>query len=734
MRSPRRDHRARTYRAGRRAPRALVGLGVGALAATLGLAATVPSGAVEPDAATGPATVVGGGTHLYLVTLRSPGTSATPGPLARAIDGARVLREQDAVLDSLDALGAPPPVYRWTAAVNGLAVRLTADQAARLASDPAVRSVERDAVRRVAASTTSVASGPMAGRATPGSVAGPRRGGAGMVVGVVDTGLAPDSPVFAQRGTLAPPRSFAGSCETGPGWDAADCTGKVVAAHSYVAGFGADRLRAATAVSPLDVDGHGTRTAAIAAGNAEVPVEVGGERLGTFGGQAPDARLAVYKACWSAPDPADDGCSTADLVSAVDEATREGVDVLTLAVDGAATVDTLERALLGATESGVVVVGAAGNDRDRVAHASPWVVTVGGSDGDLRRGEVVLPGGLTLAGAMQSRRAVGPARLVRAVDVAADGAAVGDARVCAPGSLDAARVAGAVVVCERGRVGRVDKSRAVALADGAAMVLLNGGPGSVDADLHRVPTVHLAAGPARRLRALLARDGVVRARLRPLPAADPLPRVASFSGSGVSGGVVKPDVLAPATGVLAAVPDAAGSWSVASGTSAATARVAGVAARLRARGLDAATVRSALVTTALPLRDGVRRGGTGLVRPSAAADPGLAYLTERGDYRAWLDAGSGRLNTPSVLLSDGQRTATRRITNVSGRRLYFSSSVAGFRRDVRVSPAAVRLGPGESATFRVRVSARGGDRVDDGYVVWRGATGTVTRIPVVLTR
>ena len=48
-----------------------------------------------------------------------------------------------------------------------------------------------------------------------------------------------------------------------------------------------------------------------------------------------------------------------------------------------------------------------------------------------------------------------------------------DARVCAPGSLDARAVHGAVVLCERGGVPRVEKSRTVRLADGAGMVLVN---------------------------------------------------------------------------------------------------------------------------------------------------------------------------------------------------------------------------------------------------------------------
>lgn len=668
------------------------------------------------------------GDALYLVTLRTPGTSTTGGPLGQTLGTLQVLREQDAVLDALEA---PDPVYRWTTAVNGFAVRLDAEQAADLATSTGVLTVERDSVRPLAA----VAATPV-GVATRRLTASPRSGGGGVVIGVVDTGLAPDSPVFAQRTALPAPTSFAGVCETTSDWDGSECTGKVVAARSYVEGFGADALRAATSVSPRDLDGHGTRTASIAAGNADVPVVVEGERLGSFGGQAPDAHLAVYKACWSAPDPADDGCSTADLVSAVDDATREGVDVLTLAVGGPSGLDTLERALLGATEAGVVVVAAAGNEGSgSPAHTSPWVTTVGGTTGDLRRGRLVLPDGRGLNGAMLSRRTVAPARVVLAADAATDDAGPTDAGFCAPGSLDAALVAGAVVVCDRGRVGRVDKSRAVALADGAAMVLVNRGRGSVDADRHSVPTVHLAAGAARTLLRWLAADPTGRVRLEPLGLTDRRTRVAGFSGSGDSAtGIVKPDLVAPASSVLAAVPGAAGSWEVSSGTSAATAHTAGVAAVLLGRGMRPAEVRSALVTTARPLRGPVMRSGAGLLRARDARRPGLAYLVARDGYRAWLDGGSDRLNTPSILLTDRLRTTTRRVTNVTGRRLYFSSSAVGFRRDVVVTPAAVRLGPGESVTFRVRVARRGANRLDDGFVVWRGATGTVTRIPVVLSR
>ena len=78
-------------------------------------------------------------------------------------------------------------------------------------------------------------------------------------------------------------------------------------------------------------------------------------------------------------------------------------------------------------------------------------------------------------------------------------------------------------------------------------------------------------------------------------------------------------------------------------------------------------------------------------------------------------------------------TATRTITNTTGRRLYFSSLAGGFdAHRAIVTPAAVRLGPGESARFRVVLL--GPAVADDGWVLWRGATGTRTRVPVVVNR
>ncbi len=67
---------------------------------------------------------------------------------------------------------------------------------------------------------------------------------------------------------------------------------------------------------------------------------------------------------------------------------------------------------------------------------------------------------------------------------------------------------------------------------------------------------------------------------------------------------------------------------------------------------------------------------------------------------------------------------------------YFSVTARGFTSHrVRVQPLAVRLAPGQSADFTVTVTGPttpGG--LDDGELVWLGARGGTTRVPVALTR
>lgn len=691
----------------------------GTAVASPGAAATDGTGTPQP--ADDPAS-------LHLVTLTGPGTSRTADVLPSAVLRAWMLGAQDQVLASV---GADEPVYRWTTALSGFAVRVTAEQAAALAADPRVALVEPDRTLRLAG-TPAPASASAAGTA-------PARGagGKGTVIGFVDSGIAPEGPVFADVPGLGPAPAYAGECRTAPDWPASACSTKVVGAQWFVDGFGADRLRDSESLSARDDVGHGTAVASVAAGNRGLTARARGHRLGTFSGVAPQARVAAYKACWSAPDPDDDGCSAADVVSAVDRATADGVDVLNVSVaddtgrDPAQ--DTVQRALLGAADADIVVVAAAGNGRGPVA-AAPWVTSVGATTGDVRRGIVARRGAPELGGVMASSRGAGPARLVVGADVGAAGTDRRGARVCAPGSLDAGAAAGRIVLCERGGVARTDKSLAVRQADGVGMVLANQRAGSLDPDLHAVPTVHVDERTGRELRRWSARNPAGRVTLRPQGLQRVQPRMAAWSRTGDPGsGLVAPDLLGVGAGVLAADLGTTGSrWQLVSGTSVAAAQVSGAAAVLRGRhDWSAVTVRSALAGTALPV--GGRTHGAGLVRPAAAASAPLAVSVTDDDYRDWLDGRRAELGPGPLVVGPDRRTTTRTVTNPTRRTRVVTARVLGLP-GLRLSRVTLTLAPGDTATVTLRLDGplRTGDT---GVVEWRAAPGgAVVRWPVLVAR
>jgi hypothetical protein len=693
--------------------------------ALVALALTVPAtGAALADDA--PTTTAPGPSPLTLVTLQGAGTAGG------SRDADSLLARPDALLA---AIGAGEPVYRWTTALNGFAVHLTPEQVAVLDTQPGIATIESDRVRPLAGRTTTAT--------VRGAAASPRlRGGAGVVIGVVDTGIAPDSPAFAEvPGLGRGPGDFTGTCATGDGWSADDCTRKVVGARWFVDGFGADRVRSSESLSARDVLGHGTQVSSVAAGNAGVSVRVDDRDAGRFGGVAPQARIAAYKACWGAPDPSDDGCSTADVVSAVDAAVADGVDVLNLALAGGDGIDTLQRALLGAAEADVVVVGAAGNSAGSAyaSHAAPWVTTVGAAVGRMSRGRVVVPGGPSWTGG--GRPAAVGGRVVLAQDAPAPGTSRRAAGQCRRGALDSRLVVGRVVVCRRGGIGRIDKSESVALAGGRAMVLVNLRPGAVSADFHSVPTVHLAADAGRQLSRWVSRHPDGRLRMSRVTGDPGTRRTAPWSASGdPRGSALKPDAVADGDAVLGALPESTGrSWGVFSGSSAATANASGLAALVLGEhpGWSASVVRSQIVTSATAIR------GSSVLAQGSGALPGRTPTTHLAldvPLRAWRRAlrthRLADLNTSSLLLPARRTTAVRTITNVGTLPEYFSVTARGFASHrVSVQPLAVRLAPGQSARFTITVTGpTTPGRLDDGELVWLGARGGVTRVPVAITR
>ena len=409
---------------------------------------------------------------------------------------------QEAVLASI---GSPDTVYRYSSAVEGFAADLTTEQVKQLQADPAVLMVRPNTLAPAGPGCPGIGlrhrarpSGPPSAR-TPARVSSSESS---------TPGSGPRTRPSRQRrwmqsgGGRRTRRTQAPVPPTASAGPSGACNGKVIGAQYFVDGFGADRIAAAEYLSPRDGTGHGSHVAATAAGNSGVAVTIGKQSFGRVTGVAPGAALSIYKACWAAPDPSDDGCTSADTVAAIDQAVSDGVDVLNLSLSDSDldSVDPVEIALLNAAADGISVMTSAGDGGPAaatVAHPGPWGTTVAASTGLTYPGRVVLGDGRTFRGSMASSAPIPRARLVYAGDASAPGADPAGAAFCLTGTLDAAKVDDAIVVCDRGVNGRIAKSETVDQAGGRAMILTNTGPGSIATDIHAVPTVHLAAAAGR---------------------------------------------------------------------------------------------------------------------------------------------------------------------------------------------------------------------------------------------
>jgi hypothetical protein len=650
----------------------------------------------------------------------------------------------------LAALGDPTLLYSYTTAVDGFAARLTHGQVTRALAIGRVRSVDEsrlahvDSARFGRSARQGTAAAPPPAEAAP---LGPNAGH-GEVVGVIDSGIWPENPSFAGvpadraqiRHTYP---GFTGTCRTGQHWPRNLCNAKVIAATYFLRGFGRSNLAAVDFASPRDGDGHGSHTAATAAGNAGVDARIGGQDFGHISGAAPGAALAIYKSCWTAPDPDQDGCTTADTLKAVDQAVSDGVDVISysIGVSGSPT-DPMERAFSNAGRAGLFIAASAGDDgpaASTVSHHGPWVTTVAAAADKPFQGAVALGDGTTYTGSMVSDHKVAPSRLVYAADARAPGTSRRHAKLCYPGALDAQAVEAAVVVCERGGIARVTKSTSVKQAGGAAMVLVNTTPGATDADVHAVPTVQVSRRDGRAIRSY------IRSHRKPTAALDPsarsgsdTPRLASFSSrgpdSGVPADVLKPDLAALGVAVVSAVSPPADSgrlWDLASGTSMAAPQVAGMAADIMAAhpGWSPAATKSALMTTASSVRGGGPLAqGAGLVDLRRALDPGLIYDSQ----------GAGWHNLASISLGDlvARRTVTRRVTNVATRSETYRASTHGLPGlSVSVSPSTMSLAPGQSRRYSITFTARRSARYErfvGGSLTWSGSLGHEVTSPIVV--
>ncbi|MFN8569857.1 MAG: S8 family serine peptidase [Kouleothrix sp.] len=483
--------------------------------------------------------------------------------------------------------------------------------------------------------------------------------------------------------------------------------------------------------SARDNAGHGTHTASTAAGNAGVAAAIFGQPRGIISGIAPRAYVAAYKGL------GDSGGYTADLVTAIEQAVADGVDIINYSIGSVAAANPYRTgdglAFLDAYRAGVFVAVSAGNSGPNAGTVgspanAPWVMSVAASTTDRRfEGRLTVRAGtdqLTLSGASITAGVAG--RPI--VDAAQLNIALCD------GPLPAA-VRDAIVLCRRGVNARVEKSSIVKDSGGAGMILYNPTPADVVSDNHWLPSIHIDAPAAAQLLAFTRAHSntLVFGDIAPgQPLIDPQfgDIMAAFSSRGPLAddqlGISKPDLAAPGVQILAGHTPAVSTladgppgelFQAIAGTSMAAPHVAGAGALLKALhpGWSPGQIKSALMTTArtsVLKEDGVTPAtpydmGAGRIDLTQAGDPGLTFDVPADQYAASEGRLAG-LNYPSISLPSmpGRQSITRTVASVLDEAAVWAASAeapAGAR--ISVTPAMFSLPAHGTATFTVTVDA-----------------------------
>ncbi|KAK3156564.1 hypothetical protein QOZ80_2AG0108860 [Eleusine coracana subsp. coracana] len=618
-------------------------------------------------------------------------------------------------------------VYSYKHGFSGFAAMLTESQAQTIAGLPGVISVKPNTYHQ----THTTRSWDFLGldnyhQSSGSDLLKNAKYGEDIIVGVLDSGIWPESRSFDDSGYGLLPARWKGTCQSGTTFNATSCNKKIIGARWYAGGMPAEELKGEY-MSPRDLSGHGTHVASTIAGSEVRNASFVGLGLGAgvARGGAPRARLAVYKVCWGQ----DGSCGDAAVLAAIDDAINDGVD-----------------------------------------NAVPWVLTVAASTIDRSFPTMISLGnkkklvqGQSLFIALVNSNEYFP--------------------LIAPDSCDedwfaSTNVTGMVVLCSAPSEAS-DKLPPKGFHEAGNLVVKAGAKGLIFAqdnsnllEASNFPYVLVDYGIAHRIRSYA--NTVEKPIVKISPAVSMVgngvlsPRVAAFSSRGPSPtfpGIIKPDIAAPGVSILAAV---GSSYQFKSGTSMSCPHVSAIVALLKLVHPDwsPAIIKSAIVTSAsvtdrfgMPIQaEGAPRKladpfdfGGGHINPDKAADPGLVYDVDAREYTKFFNCTLGpkddcdtyagqlyQLNLPSIAVSDlkGSVVVSRTVTNVGSLDATYRVIVeAPPGVDMSVEPSVIRFNY-SSKTAKFQVTFRAKQWVQGGYtfgsLTWLDDNTHSVRIPVAV--
>ncbi|EFH50893.1 subtilase family protein [Arabidopsis lyrata subsp. lyrata] len=629
-------------------------------------------------------------------------------------------------------------VHSYRHGFSGFAAKLTKSQAKKLADLPEVVHVTPDSFYELATTRTWDYLGLSV--ANPKNLLNDTNMGEEVIIGVVDSGVWPESEVFKDNGIGPVPSHWKGGCESGENFTSFHCNKKLIGAKYFINGFLAthesfNSTESLDFISPRDHSGHGTHVATIAGGSPLHNISYKGLAGGTVRGGALRARIAMYKACWYLDNLDITTCSSADLLKAMDEAMHDGVDVLSLSIGSRLPYfsETDARAVIAtgafhAVLKGITVVCSGGNSGpagQTVGNTAPWILTVAATTLDRSFPTPITLGNnkVILGQAMYTGPELGFTSLVYPENPGnSNESFFGDCELLFFNSNRT--MAGKVVLCFTTSKRYTTVASAVSYvkeAGGLGIIVARNPGDNLSPCVDDFPCVAVDYELGTDILFYIRSTGSPVVKIQPSKTLFGQPvgtKVADFSSRGpnsIEPAILKPDIAAPGVSILAATSTNKTfndrGFIMASGTSMAAPVISGVVALLKAmhRDWSPAAIRSAIVTTAWrtdpfgeqifaegsprKLADPFDYGG-GLVNPEKAAKPGLVYDLGLEDYALYMC--SVGYNETSISQLVGKGTVC---SNPKPSVLDFnlpSITIPNLKEEVTLTKTLTNVGPVES--------------------------------------